>query len=84
VFARLGLGRNARQMRPDSGFLAALNAAPEPVPFVCVAASDDNLIVPRASPLLAGQPALRIERVGHLALLSDRRAVEAVLRHLGA
>lgn len=84
VFARLGLGRNARQMRPDSAFLAALNAVPEPVPFVCVAASDDNLIVPRSSPLLAGLPAERIERVGHLALLSDRRAVEVVLKHQSA
>ena len=79
VFARLGLGCNARQMRPDSDFLRALNAAPEPVPFVCVAASDDNLIVPRASPLLSGWPSIRIERVGHLAMLNDARVLEAVM-----
>lgn len=79
VFARLGLGCNARQMRPDSDFLRALNAAPEPVPFVCVAASDDNLIVPRASPLLPGWPSIRIERVGHLAMLNDARVLEAVM-----
>jgi pimeloyl-ACP methyl ester carboxylesterase len=82
VFARLGLGRNARQMCPDSEFLKALNASAEPTPFVCVAASDDNLIVPRASPLLAGQPALRVDRVGHLAALADERVLEAVIAEL--
>jgi predicted alpha/beta hydrolase family esterase len=82
VFARLGLGRNARQMCPDSEFLKALNASAEPTAFVCVAASDDNLIVPRASPLLAGQPALRVDRVGHLAALADERVLEAVIAEL--
>jgi pimeloyl-ACP methyl ester carboxylesterase len=82
LFARLGLGRNARQMRPDSEFLKALNGTPEPAPFVCVAASDDNLIVPRASPLLPHCPAVRIDRVGHLAALRDERVLDAVIAEL--
>jgi pimeloyl-ACP methyl ester carboxylesterase len=82
VFARLGLGRNARQMRPGSDFLQALNGTNEPVPFTCIAAGDDNLIVPRSSPLLPGAAAIRIERVGHLALLGDERALQATLDRL--
>jgi hypothetical protein len=83
VFARLGLGRNARQMRPGSDFLRELDTVPEPVPITCIAASDDNLIVPRSSPLLPGAAAIRIERVGHLALLGNERALQAVLVCLG-
>ncbi|HOX89478.1 MAG TPA: alpha/beta fold hydrolase [Burkholderiaceae bacterium] len=82
VFARLGLGRNARQMRPGSDFLRTLNGTTEPVPFTCIAAGDDNLIVPRSSPLLPGAAAIRIERVGHLALLGDERALQATLDRL--
>jgi pimeloyl-ACP methyl ester carboxylesterase len=82
VFARLGLGRNARQMRPGSDFLRTLNGTNEPVPFTCIAAGDDNLIVPRSSPLLPGAAAIRIERVGHLALLGDERALQATLDRL--
>jgi predicted alpha/beta hydrolase family esterase len=82
VFARLGLGRNAHQMRPGSAFLRTLNGTTEPVPFTCISAGDDNLIVPRSSPLLPGAAAIRIERVGHLALLGDERALQATLDRL--
>ncbi|HEX7156617.1 MAG TPA: alpha/beta fold hydrolase, partial [Burkholderiaceae bacterium] len=49
-FARLGSGVNARQMRPGSDWLHALDGALTPAlrtRFVCIAAGDDNLILPR-------------------------------------
>jgi hypothetical protein len=39
-----------------------------------VATRDDNLIVPRSSPLLAGARHVLLDRVGHLAMIEDKRA----------
>lgn len=77
VFGRLGLGANARQMATGSRFLAQLAAAESAAlraKFVCIATADDNLIVPRSSPLLPGAAQRVIEGVGHLALIEDPRA----------
>lgn len=76
IFGALGAGRNAKQMARGSGFLAELarSLAPEQeARFVCFAARDDNLIVPRSSPLLPQTRHVVFERVGHLAMLEDRR-----------
>lgn len=75
VFAPLGLGANARQIRPGSDFLTRLAATPCPVPVHCLSARHDNLIVPRASTALPGAPVLWFDRVGHLALSADPRAL---------
>lgn len=86
VFGRLGLGRNARQMATGSRYLAALAVAETPelrARFVCVAAADDNLIVPRASALLSGAQQHVIDGVGHLTMLEDARVwtlIEAAVR----
>ncbi len=83
VFGRLGLGRNARQMAAGSRFLAALAVAETPelrARFVCIAAADDNLVVPRASALLSGAQQHVIEAVGHLAMLDDPRVWTLVER----
>lgn len=77
VFGRLGFGRNARQMAAGSGFLAQLAASEDEArrgKFVCIASRDDNLIVPRSSPLLSGAAERAVEGVGHLALVEDERA----------
>jgi len=68
LFAGLGHGANARQMRRGSAFLQALASTPEPVPFVCLASQHDNLIVPRASQVLAGAEAIWFDCTGHLAM----------------
>ncbi len=77
VFGRFGLGRNARQMAAGSDYLARLAAsegAALRAKFVCIASRDDNLIVPRSSPLLPGAGERTLEGVGHLALVADERA----------
>lgn len=77
VFGRLGLGRNARQMAMGSAFLAQLAVSESEAlraKFVCIASRDDNLIVPRSSPLLADAQLRLLEGVGHLALTEDERA----------
>jgi hypothetical protein len=85
LLARFGHGRNARQMRPDSPFLHELAASEDGgrrAQFVCIAAQDDNLIVPRTSPLLGGARHHLLDGVGHLATIEDRRVWEIVEREI--
>lgn len=85
LLARFGHGRNARQMRPASPFLhelAASEAAGCRAKFVCIATQDDNLIVPRTSPLLEGARHHMVDGVGHLATIEDRRVWSIVEREI--
>ncbi|GAB4476606.1 MAG: alpha/beta fold hydrolase [Burkholderiaceae bacterium] len=86
LLARFGHGRNARQMRPGSAFLrelAAVENAAVRAKFVCIATRDDNLIVPRTSPLLDGSAQHVLDGVGHLAMIEDRRVWAIVAAALG-
>jgi pimeloyl-ACP methyl ester carboxylesterase len=77
IFGMLGHGANARQMARSSKYLNTLAGA-ETVErrrrFVCIATADDNLVVPRSSPLLPDAEHHVVDGVGHLALLEDPRA----------
>jgi triacylglycerol esterase/lipase EstA (alpha/beta hydrolase family) len=71
VFATLGRGPNARQMRNASEFVRALGRGDEPVEFVCFASHHDNLIVPRDNQVLGCAEAVWFERTGHLAMTAN-------------
>lgn len=77
IFGALGHGANAREMRKDCKYLTTLAGA-ETVElrqrFVCIATLDDNLVVPRTSPLLPDAEHHVLDGVGHLALIEDPRA----------
>ena len=81
IFGRLGASRNARQMAKDSRFVGHLNRDDRGrwSRFTTVATRDDNLVVPRASPLLPGSKQVQIDGVGHLALIEDPRAWQIVV-----
>ncbi len=82
IFGSLGYGANARQMARGSAFLTALAAAedgPLRRRFVCIASSDDSLVVPRASPLLPDAEHRLVDGVGHLALLEDERVWDLIV-----
>jgi len=76
VLGRLGHSRNARQMAKGSRFIARLAEDDRArwARFTTVAAREDNLVIPRSSPLLPGAKQMEIDGVGHLALIEDRRA----------
>ncbi len=81
VFGRIGIGTNARQMAPRSRYLRELAEAENKArraKFVCLASRDDNLIVPRSSPLLAGARHVVLEQIGHLTMT----AAPAAWRHV--
>lgn len=83
VFAHLGLGTNARQLRPGSDYLMQLDAdtAHTAARFTCIGSVHDNLIVPRESVWWPGAQRIEVERVGHLALLTHRPTLKQ-LAHL--
>jgi len=86
LFARLGKGANARQMRRACDYVTNLARSAEPVEFVCFASQHDNLIVPRDAQVLACTEAIWFERIGHLAMTGSdavlRRLIEIVERPL--
>lgn len=81
VLGRLGASRNARQMARGSRFLRRLEQTDHGrcAKFTCVATRDDNLVIPRSSPLLAGAKAVLLDGVGHLALIEDPRAWQVIV-----
>jgi len=75
--AKLGLGMNARQMREDSEFLAALrrlegDAGPG-CPVTSVYSVHDNLVSPQATSRLPWARNVALPGVGHVDILLDPR-----------
>jgi pimeloyl-ACP methyl ester carboxylesterase len=87
--ARLGLGKNAREMEPGSAWLAELARDERGlgIPFISVYSHHDNLVAPQSS---GAHPAARnvpLAGVGHVTLLFSpevRALVEQVLDALNA
>ena len=81
IFGKLGHSRNARQMAKGSRFVEHLNRDDRGrwTRFTTVATGDDNLVVPRSSPLLPGSRQIELDGVGHLALIEDPRAWRVIV-----
>lgn len=83
--ARLGPGRDARQMEPGSAWLAALaTQEPPALPFLSIRTAHDNIVAPASSAHLPWADNVAFEDVGHLALLEDERVCAAVIERLRA
>jgi len=68
--ARLGCGRNAREMRPGSEWLRGLNAQPlPPIPIASIWSVDDEIVTPPETSRLAGAPETVLTGLGHMAML---------------
>ena len=80
ILGRLGYGRNARQMTAGSRFIEKLASGDRGrwVRFTTVVTRDDNLVIPRSSPLLPGAKQIELDGVGHLALIEDPRAWQII------
>lgn len=83
--ARIGLGRNARQVEPGSAWLKALERKdlPAGLPVACLYSAHDNFVMPQDSNRLAGADNRPFAGVGHLAMLFSNRidaALVAVLK----
>lgn len=83
--AVLGLGRQARDMRPLGEFIRSLNpAAPAAVPMVNVASRFDNLVIPWRSALLEGATPQVFEYLGHNALLVSRDVADFLVTDISS
>lgn len=79
--AQLGLGQDAREMEPASGFLAALGEH-VPVLAVTIWSAADDFIAPQASAHLDGAKEVWLSGLGHLAFVCSRRVLDIVLQEL--
>ena len=92
VLANLGVGLNARQMRcskagEPSAWLRALAAgesAAARARMVSIWTYHDNIVAPQRSSCLDGATNIALSGVGHVALGSNRRVLDCVLRQLQA
>lgn len=83
VTARLGLGRNARRMRPDDPWLAEMNRTPlAPVPTLAVWSTGDEIVVPQASGRLDGAREIVRPAIGHVAMVLSPAFVDLVAADL--
>jgi pimeloyl-ACP methyl ester carboxylesterase len=77
--------RATQQMRLNTPFIQALNAAQEgqlSVPVVSVYSLDDNFIVPARSAALTGARLHELRGLGHLGLLSSQRSIQCAVSAL--
>ena len=82
--ARIGRGRNARQMEPGSPWLAALGekGLPAGLTAVSIYSVHDNFVMPQDSQHLEGADNQVIVGLGHLALLFSAKVGAAVIAAL--
>ena len=77
VFAKGGHGQNAQQMRPDSDWLAALNARawPEQVPIVSLWSWQDNVCFPQDTGKLDVAENTAYRGIGHMEMAFHSRVI---------
>jgi len=85
--APLGLGENARQMRPGSAWLEALAQAESAAAnglVTSIYTCDDNVVVPAESAVLAGARNVRLTGIGHVSLAFSAEVQKIVLENVQA
>jgi triacylglycerol lipase len=80
--ASLGLGRNARSMRPNSDWLKASSIKAPPVPILSIWSARDNFVLPQDSGRLTGAREVILKDVGHLSMAFSIEVVDAIDREL--
>jgi len=78
ALARIGPGRNSRQMEPGSSWLRELELAPLLVPCIACHSSGDNFVMP-SSAALAGAESRALPAVGHIAMSISPVVLETLL-----
>lgn len=84
--ARLGLGRNAREMEPGSAWLKELAQSELPFPVPCIAyySPHDNFVMPQTNARLGGAENRPLPGLGHLAMSLSSEVLEALLEATAA
>lgn len=85
TMALIGSGANARQMQPGNRWLRTLAASEGPrerAAMTSIFSWHDSIAGPPASSVLPGARHIALSGLGHVSLLRDRRAVQALLSAL--
>lgn len=77
--ARIGIGRNAREMEPGSLWLRDLATEDVPVPTISIRTSHDNYVMPQDNQRLPGAIDAELDGIGHLAVLYSRRTAAELI-----
>lgn len=84
--ASLGLGQDARQMKPGGewlGQLAAWQVSPQ-IDFVSIFSLHDNLVAPQDSAILDGAHSIPLAGRGHIDMLHSRVVLDLLIDTLGS
>jgi triacylglycerol lipase len=78
--ARIGFGRNAREMEPDSLWLRDMAGEKIKIPVVSLRNLYDNYVMPQDNQRLPGAEEFALPPVGHIAMLYDGKVADIVLK----
>lgn len=78
--ARIGFGRNAREMEPDSLWLRDMTGEKIKIPAVSLRNLYDNYVMPQDNQRLPGAEEFVLPPVGHIAMLYDGKVADIVLK----
>ncbi|MDK9698207.1 MAG: alpha/beta fold hydrolase [Siculibacillus sp.] len=83
VVARIGLGTNARQMRPGDPWLVELNRVEvTDVPTTTIWSTGDEIVAPQATSRLDGAREVVVAGIGHVAMAFSPRIRDLVVAEL--
>jgi triacylglycerol lipase len=85
AMARFGHGPGARQMLPNSAWLADLQAQATPAQrqrTLCIYSACDNIVIPSTSAILAGADTHEVTGCAHVALVDHPACFDAALRSI--
>jgi triacylglycerol lipase len=79
VLARIGFGKNSREMTPGSLWLRDMATELVKIPAVSLRNAYDNYVMPQDNQRLAGTRDVELPAVGHIAMLYDVRVARLLL-----
>jgi triacylglycerol lipase len=82
VLARIGFGRNSREMTPGSLWLRDMATETVRIPAVSLRNAYDNYVMPQDNQRLPGARDIELPPVGHIAMLYDDRVAKQLLELL--
>ena len=82
VLAKIGFGKNAREMTPGSLWLRDMASEKLAIPVTCLRNPYDNYVIPQDNQRLTGARDVELPAVGHIAMLYDRRVANLLLELL--
>ena len=77
--ARIGIGKNAREMVPGSLWLKDLATENVPVPTISIRTPHDNYVMPQDNQRLPGAIDVEMDGIGHLSVLYARRTADELV-----